>query len=84
MVEFEVVKDSIEYVPPSAEVLKRYHERILEGHDYVCYPESKQIFHPVTETMSNMVNEGWQVHTFSVDSKGTHYALMEREVPDAD
>lgn len=35
-----------------------------------------------TELMAEMVNDGWNIHTFSKDKNNHYYALMEREVPD--
>jgi hypothetical protein len=83
MIEFEIITDYYEFIEPSDEVMAKYEEVVAANpKKYISAPRPTQVSHSVIECMTKMVNEGWNIHTFSKDKNNVYYALMEREVPD--
>lgn len=84
-IEFKVVQNRTEHIPPSDEEIKQYNQMVKwhePGGNHIMFPKPTVTVITVAKQMSELSKDGWQVHTFSVDPNGNHFALMEREVPD--
>ena len=78
MIEFRLIKDQEEWIPPSQDELDRYRQMVDDDYyGLALFPQGHSNTISVIVEMTEMVNDGWNVHTI-----GETWALMEREVDD--